>query len=171
MVGVVILVGRDALDIASSNLPSQLAMLASSAFYGLAAIISRAALRGWQPAALSTLQVSLVAVIATPLAFALDPPRFDLEWDTWLAIVCTGVLGTGVAYLAYYWLIENVGTVRASVVAYLLPVVGVTAGALVLDETVTWNMLAGGVVILLGVAIVNGVVRLPRREAALEASR
>jgi drug/metabolite transporter (DMT)-like permease len=146
-------------------------MLASSAFYGLSAMISRAALRGWEPAAMSTVQVTLVALIVTPLSLALDPPSLDLEWDTWLAVAFTGALGTGVAYLAYYWLIENVGAVRASVVAYLLPVVGVTAGAIVLDERLTWNMLAGGIVILLGVAIVNGVVKLPRRrQAALEAA-
>ena len=39
------------------------------------------------------------------------------------------VLGTGVAYIAYYWLIDNVGAVRSSLVAYVIPVVGVTAGA------------------------------------------
>jgi drug/metabolite transporter (DMT)-like permease len=150
LAGVVILVGRDALDVADSKLLAQAAMLASSAFYAGAALISRVALKGWNPAAMSTWQITLLALMATPLTLALEPPSFDLAWDTWLALLSLGVLSTGVAYIAYYWLIENVGSVRASLVAYILPVVGVVAGAIVLDEVITWNTLAGGGVILAG---------------------
>ncbi|MPZ48988.1 MAG: EamA family transporter [Dehalococcoidia bacterium] len=155
LLGVLILVGSDLRDLASSSLLAQAAMLASSALYAVSAVVTRVALRGWHATSLSTVQISIVAVLTTPLVLATGTPSFDFAWDVWLAIACLGVLGTGVAYIAYYWLIENVGTVRASLVAYIIPVVGVTAGAIVLDEHIGWNTLAGGGVILLGVAIVN----------------
>jgi drug/metabolite transporter (DMT)-like permease len=43
-------------------------------------------------------------------------------------------------------------------VAFLIPVFGILWGALVLGETVTLGMLGGGGVILLGTALVVGVI-------------
>jgi drug/metabolite transporter (DMT)-like permease len=59
------------------------------------------------------------------------------------SVVVMGVLGTGVAYVLNYRLIADEGAVAASMVAYLVPIVAIVLGALVLDEHLTWNLLAG----------------------------
>ena len=51
----------------------------------------------------------------------------------------------------------------ASTVTYLIPVVAVALGALVLGEPVTWNLFAGGVLVLLGLAIAEGRLGMGRQ--------
>ena len=45
-------------------------------------------------------------------------------------------------------MLQSWGATRATLVTYLLPIVGVSAGALVLGEVVDWRLLVGGLLIL-----------------------
>jgi drug/metabolite transporter (DMT)-like permease len=67
-----------------------------------------------------------------------------------LAVVCTSL-----AFLIYFRLLREVGPVRTLTVTYLIPVFAIAWGALLLDEALTLNMLFGGVLVLLGVALAN----------------
>jgi drug/metabolite transporter (DMT)-like permease len=78
--------------------------------------------------------------------------------------VALGTLGSGVAVVGYMYLIQNVGPVRASIVTYMAPPIGVILGWLVLDESIGWNLVAALACILAGVALVQGMS--PRRLAA-----
>ncbi|MGH2515884.1 MAG: DMT family transporter, partial [Ktedonobacterales bacterium] len=78
-----------------------------------------------------------------------------------------GVLGTALAYLLYFWLIRHVGATRTSLVTYLLPCTALIWGALFLGEHVSWNALAGLLLVLLGTMLTNGTLnRTLRRKAA-----
>ncbi|GAA3787583.1 hypothetical protein GCM10022226_02400 [Sphaerisporangium flaviroseum] len=74
------------------------------------------------------------------------------RWDGFLAAAILGVLGTGAAYVLNHRLIVDEGT-TASVVTYLLPVVAVALGATVLSEPFTAPVIAGMVIVLVGVAL------------------
>ena len=52
-----------------------------------------------------------------------------------------------------YRLIHDEGATTASTVTYLLPIVAVTLGAVVLGEPITWNLFAGTIIVLAGVAL------------------
>lgn len=68
-------------------------------------------------------------------------------------IIGLGVLGTGGAFLIYYYIISSLGPVRASGATYIAPVVAVIIGAVV-GETITWveilalTLILGGVVLI-----------------------
>ncbi len=64
-----------------------------------------------------------------------------------LALVCSSI-----AYVLYYRLIADVGPTRALTVAFLMPAFGMVWGALFLDETITWPMIAGCALIIGGTA-------------------
>ncbi len=66
-----------------------------------------------------------------------------------------GVLGTGLAYIWNTTVVNNWGAVRASTVTYLVPLVGVVAGAVVLGERVTTSSIVGGLAIITGVVTGN----------------
>ena len=66
-----------------------------------------------------------------------------------LALVCSSI-----AYVLYYRLIADVGPTRALTVAFLMPAFGMVWGALFLDETITWPMIAGCALIIGGTAAV-----------------
>lgn len=74
-----------------------------------------------------------------------------------LALVAAlGVVCTGVAYLLYFRLIEDIGAAPALTVTFLIPLFGTFFGWLVLDEAVGWHTLAGGAIVIAGTALVTG---------------
>lgn len=84
----------------------------------------------------------------------------------WLALIPLGVLGTGLGYVVYLWLVDNVGSVRASLVTYVVPVVGLALGWAVLDEGIGVNTLLGAALIIMGVsAVMRGQAPTVQRAA------
>ena len=164
--GVVVLAGGE-VD-GSDSAISMAAMVLASACYGIAAIGGRVLVQRWNPFALSTAMVTFAAIYSGAIFFATGDPRIDISAEAWLSMLALGTAGTGMAYVAYYTLIDMVSSVRSSFVAYIIPVVGVALGAVVLDEAVTWNTVLGGAIILVGVAIGTGAVHGLRREFARE---
>jgi drug/metabolite transporter (DMT)-like permease len=77
-----------------------------------------------------------------------------MDLEAWGAILALGLGGTGLAYIVYLWLIEHMGTVRASLVTYIVPIVALFLGWLVLDETIGLNVILGAALIIVGVASV-----------------
>lgn len=157
--GVAILSGSDLVEIGGSALLGDLAVVGASLSYGLAAIVARRHLRGENPISLGACQLGVALVILTPPTLLLEPPtearHLDFaEWGAWLTL---GFAGTGLAYWAYYYLIAEVGAVKATMVTYILPAVGVFLGWIVLNEGIGWNVLLGLALILVGIALVNEV--------------
>jgi drug/metabolite transporter (DMT)-like permease len=70
-----------------------------------------------------------------------------------IAATILGVLGTGLAYVLNYRLIVDEGPTNASTVGYLLPVMSVLLGAVFLGEDLTLRVIAGMVVVLMGVGM------------------
>ncbi|RKR92355.1 drug/metabolite transporter (DMT)-like permease [Micromonospora pisi] len=134
-----------------------LACLAASASYGLSYVYMGRHLagRGIPPIMLSTCQLAVgTALLILALPFG------GLTVPTWSAVpvsslVILGTVGTGLAYVLNYRLISDLGSTAASTTTYLLPVVAVVLGALVLKEPVTAPMVAGMILVLAGIALVQ----------------
>ena len=82
-----------------------------------------------------------------------------------LSVVLLGVLSTGLAYVLYFRLIADIGATSASAVNYVVPIAAVLVGVAFLGEAVTWNLVAGGVVVLLGMAYAENRLRRGRATA------
>jgi drug/metabolite transporter (DMT)-like permease len=83
-----------------------------------------------------------------------------------VAIAWLGVMGSFVAYLLFFFLIEHLGATMASMVTYLFPVVGVALGVTLLGEPMDARLAAGTVLVLIGIVVVSlrydaGVSRVP----------
>ncbi len=107
-----------------------------------------------------------------PLALYFESP-FSLSWPSLPAVgslVALAVIGTAMAFVVYYKIIEVAGATYLSMVTYILPVFGVILGVLILSEQLPWNAYAGCGLILSGVMVVNGRLRLSRRILKFEAS-
>lgn len=68
-------------------------------------------------------------------------------------MVALGVLSTGIAYVLNYRLIEDEGPTAASMTNYLTPVVAVLLGIAFVNERLTWNLIIGTAMILVGLWI------------------
>lgn len=156
--GVVVLVSRDLGPAGTlrGNLWGQIAVLAASVSYATAGTFSRKHLRGQPP----LLQATMVVVIADALVWLATPifepsihiPRLPI---TWFALAWLGLLGSCLAYLLYFYLINAWGATRASVVTYVFPVVGLILGITFLAEAVDGRLVAGSLLIVGGIALVN----------------
>jgi drug/metabolite transporter (DMT)-like permease len=155
-VGVAVLMLPDLRQGLQTNLLGQLAIVAASLSYAGATIFARNRLRGQPPLTSTMGQLTTGALFTLPLSLLIDRP-FDLSPSvpaiaSWLALT---VLGTVVAYVIYYALIENTNATFVITVTYIIPVVGLILGALVLDEPVTINLMVSTALIIVGVLLVR----------------
>lgn len=140
------------------------AILCAAASYAVAfAYMGRKLVGRGGPMAMSAAQLGAAAglsVLALPagglVAVRLDPTAL-------VAVVILGIFGTGFTFALNYRLIADEGPTTAATVGYLLPVVSVLLGAIVLDEPLSIRVIAGMLVVLLGVGLTR---RWPARADA-----
>ena len=162
LVGVAVLVwGKASLRPDASQLGTTLALaaaLVATACYGLSANYTRSRLAQVSPLALAAgSQIGAALLLAVPAL--LSWPAVTPGAAAWGSALALGIACTGLAYLLYFRLLTRVGAVGASAVTFLIPVFAALWGALLLDEAVTLQMLAGGAVILAGTALALGLLR------------
>lgn len=91
--------------------------------------------------------------------------RLDLaavSGRSWVGLAYLIVIGSLVGFTSYVWLLGNAPISLVSTYAYVNPIVAVVLGALVLSEPVTPQVLLGGLVIVVGVALVISTERRPK---------
>ena len=66
-----------------------------------------------------------------------------------------GAISTGIGFLGYVRLIDKIGAVKTSTVAYFLPVFGIIWGAIFLDEIISSTIIIGCLIVLIGIYFAN----------------
>jgi drug/metabolite transporter (DMT)-like permease len=161
--GVAVAAGVGGGDLAGSSLLGSAAVVLASVGYGFGFAYANRFASG-----LSALQLSFGQLLAGTLVLApvaavdLAAGRVDLGPLGALCLLLLGALGTGYAYLLNYRTLQESGATVASLVTYLIPLVAVAAGVLVLGEPFTLRLLLGSLVVILGVALVQGRLLGPR---------
>ncbi|MEU8338342.1 DMT family transporter [Micromonospora tulbaghiae] len=141
-------------------IPYQKKFVAGSAYSGLS--LSAAQLL------VATAQLALVApFVGTP------PSPIGLSPRVAASVLALGALGTGLAFVINMRNIRLAGASTASTVTYLIPVFAVLVGAVVLGERMNWHQPVGAFVVLVGVAVAQGLFgrRRPRPEAVTPTAR
>lgn len=171
-VGVIALTGDDILHITDESVLGQLAIVGAACCYAFGSVFARSLLGSHEPTSLALLQITMATVLSAPVAFALEgTPEVTLSLEATLSLLGLGLLGTGFAYILFFWLIDNVGSVRASLVTYVVPVIALVLGWLVLDESIGLNVLVGAALIIGGVAsVMRGQAPTSRRVLAPSAA-
>lgn len=164
--GVVVLMGDDMGGVGGAAVLAMLVILVATLAYACSALFIRKAMAGVPPVVLAGGQVGFAALYLAPLALATGSfSGVDYHAGVIGSAAVLGMVGSGLGPIVYMALIQQFGAIRAAVVTYLMPPVGVLLGWLVLDERVDWNMLAGLALILMGVALTQGLIRGANRPA------
>ncbi len=158
--GILLLSVENLADIGSAlgleRLLAELAVVGSSLAYAIGNTYARRNLRNARPLVLATGQVAGAAVIVGVLAFLVDGGvTLPAVPEAAFSVLWLGAIGTGFAYIVFFRLLTGWGPTRASLVAYLLPVVAVILGVVVLGESVDALFVAGAALIVAGVWVVN----------------
>jgi drug/metabolite transporter (DMT)-like permease len=94
------------------------------------------------------------------------------EWPGWKPVAATlalAVFCTAIAQLLWFRLLERYGSARSTLVSYLLPAVALVYGSAFLDEPLNLAKVGGFALILVGVVLAAGGIRLPRRASPVGA--
>jgi drug/metabolite transporter (DMT)-like permease len=154
-VGVVVLTGREMAGNGSSLL-ADLALVASAVCYGAGAVYARRNVRGVAPLIPAVFQVTFAFLVSAAFALVLEHPwTARPSGQSMFAVAMLGVFGSGVAYLCFFRLLSRWGATRTTLVAYVIPVVGIMLGFLVLKEPLDGRVIAGSALVITGIGLVN----------------
>jgi drug/metabolite transporter (DMT)-like permease len=155
MAGVAALIGPSALAGAQGELLGQIAVTIATVCYALNGLIARRLPQ--MPVELISAGALLCATVAgLPLALLVDQPwQITPSPGSLAALVCLGIVNTAGGYILLFRLTMRVGAGFASFNNFLVPLFGVFWGALLLNEQLSWRLVAGLLLILTGLAAVK----------------
>ena len=133
------------------------AALTATLLYALAATTTKRYLAEVHPLTLATLSQLFAAASLLPLALLAVPEQMPSA-KAWWSVLLLGIASTGIAYVIYFRLISQVGPTKTLTVTFLIPAFGLFWGWLFLEEEIGWSMVAGCLLILLGVGLTTGVL-------------
>jgi drug/metabolite transporter (DMT)-like permease len=141
----------------------QFAIMGASLCYAYFTVYSKQALRGRIDPTVIAAATFISATICAGLMMLLEPllggrgpvNPLDVPRDSLYAVLGLGVVNTFIAYLFFYFIVQELGAFRASMVTYIVPPIGVILGALILSEQASAIMLVGAALIFTGIAVVN----------------
>lgn len=138
------------------------AVLLASLSYGVSALYGQHLVADVRGPVLSTAALLGALVVLVPLGLA----QASSHVPSWKALGCVAALavaGTAFAQLLWFRMLRSYGSARSTLVSYLIPATALVYGIVFLNEQVTAGELVGFVLILAGVALGSGAVRVPRR--------
>ncbi|MGE5641569.1 MAG: DMT family transporter [Byssovorax cruenta] len=153
--GVVILMSKD-IGASFGSVLGQLAVVLACIFYSGSAVYARRTTEHTPAILRSAGPLISATIIMWPAAFLFESPfQVPHVTVTWIALLFLGVLGSGLAFVLSYYLIHEIGPTRTSMVTYLFPIGGVILGVIFLNEKLSWQLLAGTVLVIISLAVVN----------------
>ncbi len=152
IIGILLIVGLEALNGLGHDLLAQLAIVLATVSYAFAAIFGRG-FNGLDPMMPAAGSLICGAAILLPLSLAVDQPwTLAPSADSIWALIGLSVFSTALAFVIYFRLLASLGSVGTTAQAYLRVPIGVGIAILFLGETPTSTMLAGLVCVIAGVA-------------------
>jgi drug/metabolite transporter (DMT)-like permease len=154
----VLLIARPWATTSAVDMTGVLYMLLGSASVGLSFVYAKKFLSDLDipPVALTTYQIGLALLTLTIVT--------DLDGITAITgdpkamiglVIGLGILGTGVAYILYYFIVDHLGAITASSATYIPPVVALAIGWLLVKEPLDILDAAAVLLILTGVAVLR----------------
>ncbi|MEH0969890.1 EamA family transporter [Micromonospora sp. CPCC 205546] len=149
--------------VGGAHFTGQLMCLGAAACYGLAIpyqkkFVAGSAHSGLSLSAAQLLVAAAQLAVVAPLVAGAPPVPTNLSAEVLASVLALGALGTGLAFVINLRNIRVAGASTASTVTYLIPVFAVLIGALALDEQLAWHQPVGALVVLLGVAVSQGLI-------------
>jgi drug/metabolite transporter (DMT)-like permease len=132
-------------------------ILISAVNWAVFSILSR---RGFQshPSTRLTFWVMTLGWLITTVAFIAGKNYTEitqLDSRGWWAMIFLGIFTTGLAYIAWFDVLSQLPAAQSGAFLFLEPPSSMVAAAIILFEKITWASIIGGVVIILGVWLVN----------------
>ena len=138
-----------------------MAVVVASVSYALGGIWAQHGLASSRGPALAAASMLGGAIVLLPLALFQIPDHAP-SWKPVASLVALTLLGTTVAQLILFRAIRLHGSARTTLVTFLMPPIALIYGALLLGESITVASVGGLGLILFGIVLGSGALRLNR---------
>ena len=164
-VGVALLVGAQP----EGKVLGALAVVGMAFCYGVGGLLTGRYLREVRPVVVALASTSIATLIWLPVG-VVEAPHQVPGWKVIGSVVALGIPGTALAYLLFFALVSGAGAAYTSLVTYLIPPIALAYGAIFLGERFGAAAFGGLALILAGVALGTGGVRLRRERPVVSTS-
>lgn len=108
------------------------------------------------PLAIAASQTAIGGVLMLVLGVSLEGNPFEITWTTQalLALAYLAIFGSALAFFLLYWLLKHVKVTTVTSMCLIHPVVAVSAGWIVLNETLGWTVMLGAAAVLCGLGLI-----------------
>lgn len=155
VVGVILIVGVDALAGLGQQVAGQLASLTGAILYACAAIYGKK-LTGLSATTIAASTMLIASIFLIPASLLVDQPwRLSPSISALAAATALAIFCTGSALLIYFRLLKTLGSMGVASQAYLRASVGVLLGIIFLGEQITMSVGIGLAAAVLGVIAIN----------------
>lgn len=154
--------------VGGAQLTGQLMCFGASCCYGIAIPYQKRFVTGGRQSGVAVASAQLILATAqtcviAPLVAGAPPAPWTLSGDVLASVLALGALGTGIAFVLMFGNIRLAGASTASMVTYVIPLVATVVGIVVLSERLEWYQPVGGLIVLIGVAVSQGLFSRHRR--------
>ncbi len=152
-IGVVLIVGIESLTGSSDPLSIVMVIVAAIA-YAYAVIMIRQKLPDVSGIAINGVAMAMTAIFYLPFTIALWPDH-SIAPEATYSVIALGIFSTGIAFVFFFTLLDDIGPTRASMVTYWNTAIAVVLGILILSEPLTAGIAIGLPLVMLGSWRVN----------------
>jgi drug/metabolite transporter (DMT)-like permease len=140
----------------TGTITGMLAMVLSSCCCAWATVKTKRDLHEIDPSALAILMLPAGLIVLLPcMAIFETPVRFWIDAKGAGSVIYLAVIGGGIGFMIWFYLLKRLSAVAASMMTLLEPLVASLLGYLILSESFDKYFFFGGVLILSGVLIVT----------------
>ncbi|MDP5275983.1 DMT family transporter [Chengkuizengella axinellae] len=153
LIGLIILLDVNPTSIISVDLLGFACMIAATICYGLGSQLSKRMLTGLSMYQITFCTLFIGSIGSGAVALSVESIAVSdiLSWKNISVLIGLGGLGSGVAYVLFYYLVQKGSAEFATMVTYLVPATAIIWGYTLLGEEVKWTLLVGLFLVLGGV--------------------
>jgi drug/metabolite transporter (DMT)-like permease len=156
VIGVAVIFSNELTVAGPRALAGSIAVVLSSLFVAYSNVLVKARGRKLNPGFIAAGQMlfGLIPLLLIGIPFEGNPLNFRWTRMAIVSLLYLAIVGSVVAFLLYYWLVQNMDVTKTMLIALVTPVVAVLLGMLVLNERLTWRTLLGGLMIMSGIGLI-----------------
>ncbi len=172
--GIVILIGGEALQSLGTNVYAQFACLGAALSYGFSGVYGRRFRDMGIPAiSAATGQVTASTIMLVPIVLIVDQPwtLASPSWSAMGAVLGLAFFSTVLAYILFFKILGSAGATNIMLVTFLIPVSAILLGVTFLNEILELKHLIGMAVIGFGLAAIDGRPWIKFKQAFLKQNK
>ena len=151
IIGVVILMNVEI----SGNFSAMLLALSAAIFWAIGNVIMKAKLSKLNPIILTTWQMTIAAILLAIYTALFVTVEVHWTFTAVASLLYNGVIASAFAFFLWAYVLANMEASKASISVLGVPVVGVISGVIFLGESITFTMIFGILLVMLGIILVQ----------------